>query len=141
VRAALLASIRFAPDATARAALTELRAAGVRLAVASNWDCSLPEVLDAVGVGELIDAVVPSASVGAAKPDPRLFAAALAAVNARPARAVHVGDSLEHDVAGARAAGLRAVLVSPGGQAPGPALGVSVVHSLGELPSLLLGGR
>src|SRR5918999_2816302 len=105
----MLASLRFTAHADAAPALRELRAGGLRLAVASNWDASLPEVLERAGLRELVDAVVASAAVGAAKPDPALFHAALDAVGATPAEALHVGDSLERDVGGARSAGLRAV--------------------------------
>ena len=51
---------------------------GLTLVVCSNWDCSLPEVLHEAGLRELVDGVVTSAEVGARKPDPRLFEAALA---------------------------------------------------------------
>lgn len=139
VRTAMLGAIRFTPQPAAPGALAELRAAGVTLVAASNWDCSLPEVLDGAGLGPLLDAVVTSAGVGAAKPDPRLFAAALTRVDILPERAVHVGDSVEHDVAGARAAGLRAVLVWDGDRGAEPPDEVTVVRSLAELPSLLLG--
>ena len=53
---------------------------------------------------------------------------------AEPGEAVHVGDSLENDVAGARAAGIRPVLVARDGAAPG---GVEAIRSLAELPALL----
>ena len=136
VRAAMLASLRFTAHADAAPALRKLRDGGLRLAVASNWDASLPEVLERAGLRELVDAVVASAAVGAAKPDPALFHAALEAVGASPAEALHVGDSFERDVAGARSAGVRAVLLARDGR-PGAA-GVAAIGSLGELPSLTL---
>ncbi|MGI8438591.1 MAG: HAD family hydrolase [Thermoleophilaceae bacterium] len=138
VREAMLEAIAFTAYPEAARALAELRAGGVRLVAASNWDCSLAEVLDRVGLGEALDAVVPSALVGAPKPDPRLFATALDAVGAQASRSIHVGDSIEHDVAGARAAGLRAVLVVRGATRPSGA-GVPVVSSLAALPSLVFG--
>jgi putative hydrolase of the HAD superfamily len=99
------------------------------VAVVSNWDVSLGAVLDRLGVS--VDAVVASAAVGAAKPDPAIFAAALDRLGVAPADAVHVGDSLEHDVAGARASGLRAVLLRrDGGRGPAD---VPVIASLAEL--------
>jgi len=136
VREAMLGAIAFRAYSEAASALAELRAGGMRLVAASNWDCSLAEVLDRVGLGEAFDAVVPSALVGSPKPDPRLFAAALEAVGAHARRSIHVGDSIEHDVAGARAAGLRAVLVVRGATRPSGA-GVPVVSSLAALPSLV----
>ena len=65
----------------------------------------------------LVDAVVISAELGVAKPDPAIFRAALDRLGARAADAMHVGDSVEDDVAGARAAGLEAVLVARNGGA------------------------
>ena len=135
VRRAMLASLSFSPYPDARPALEELRAAGTRLVVASNWDCSLAEVLERVGVLGLVDGVVSSAAVGAAKPDPALFAAALDVAACRPEAALFVGDSLERDVAGARAAGMAAVLVARE-EASDPS-DVPVVHSLEEVPSLI----
>ena len=103
--------------------------------IASNWDCSLPQFLGPSGLLELVDGVVTSADVGAAKPDPAVFEAALRAVGADPGSSLHVGDSLENDVAGARAAGVRAVLIARGGAAAAP--GVETIRSLSELSSLL----
>jgi putative hydrolase of the HAD superfamily len=110
-RGAMLAAIRFRPFEDAAPALAELRGRGLRLAVASNWDWSLPDVLRDAGLLELLDAVVSSAEAGVRKPDARLFALALERVGARPEHAVHVGDSPANDVAGAAAAGIRAVLL------------------------------
>ena len=74
------------------------------------------------------------AEVGAAKPDVAMFERALALAEVEPAVAVHVGDSVENDVEGARAAGIRSVLVArDGGHPPG----VEAIRSLTELPALL----
>jgi putative hydrolase of the HAD superfamily len=134
VREAMLAALRFSAFPDARPALEELRARGLRLVVASNWDCSLPEVLERTGLAPLVHGAVASAVVGAAKPDRGLFEAALELAGCEAAEALHAGDSLDGDVAGARAAGIRPVLVSRSGAAP---RGVTAVRSLAELPSLL----
>ena len=138
VREAMLASLRFSAHADATPALRALRARGLRLVVVSNWDCSLPRVLEDAGLASLVDDVVSSASVGAAKPHPAVFEAALAAAATSPAEAVHVGDSLVNDVEGARAAGVRGVLLDRSGGALLP--GAETIGSLDELPSLLLTG-
>jgi beta-phosphoglucomutase-like phosphatase (HAD superfamily) len=65
------------------------------------------------GPGVPVSAVVDSALIGAEKPDPRIFAAALQAAGSRAERAVHVGDSVWFDVEGALAAGLWAVHFDP----------------------------
>jgi putative hydrolase of the HAD superfamily len=129
---ALMRSLRFEPWDDAAPALTQLREAGLRLVVVSNWDCSLPEVLDGIGLGARVDAVVTSAVVGAAKPDPRIFEAALELAGCSPGEAVHVGDSAEHDLMGAVGAGLRGLLLDRSGTR-----GTGAVTSLSELPSLL----
>jgi putative hydrolase of the HAD superfamily len=126
---ALMGSLRFEAFDDARPALEELRARGMRLVVVSNWDCSLPEVLERVGLLALVDDVVVSAVVGAAKPDAAIFHAALAAAGCDAAAAVHVGDSPELDVAGARAAGIRPLLIDREGGGD--------LNSLEELPALL----
>jgi len=128
---ALLGAIRFRAYPEVPGVLARLRAGGARLAVVSNWDVSLHDVLERTALRPLVDAVVISAELGVAKPDPAIFRAALDRLGAGPDGALHVGDSLEDDVAGARAAGLDAVLVARNG-APAPE-GVRAVRSLAEL--------
>ena len=135
VRHAMLHAIRFEPYPDTAPALRELRALGLRLVVASNWDSSLPEVLEQAGLAALVDGVVASAVVGADKPHPALFEAALELAGCPPDRAVHVGDSPDKDVDGARAAGLRAVLIDREG-ADGAA-GGERIRSLAELARVL----
>jgi putative hydrolase of the HAD superfamily len=131
VQDALLAAIRFRAYPEVPDVLARLRAGGARLAVVSNWDVSLHDVLERTELRALVDVVVVSAELGAAKPDPAIFHAALERVGITAQEAIHVGDSVEHDVAGALAAGLEAVLVARNGaQAPD---GVCVVASLDGL--------
>ena len=115
--------------------LDALRAQGHALAVVSNWDVSLHEVLDRTGLAPRFDAVVVSAEIGTAKPDPEPFRRALAALGADAADALHAGDRLDDDVAGARNAGVRAVLVARAGE-PVPD-GVEAVSSLDGILGLL----
>jgi putative hydrolase of the HAD superfamily len=131
VEDALLAAVRFRAYPEVPCVLEHLRAGGARLAVVSNWDVSLHDVLERTGLRALVDVVVISAVLGAAKPDPAIFCAALDRLGATASDAIHVGDSVEHDVAGARAAGVEAVLVARNG-ATAPA-GVRVVASLDGL--------
>ena len=83
---------------------------GLRLAVVSNFDSRLPGLLDSLGLGQWLEAVVVSSAVGAAKPDPRPYQQALAQLNLTASEVWHVGDSPE-DGAGAHAAGIRWVKV------------------------------
>ena len=139
VRGAMLASLRFAPFPDAIPALRALRARGLRAVVASNWDCSLGDVLREARLRGLVDGVVTSAEVGAAKPDRRLFDAALELAGCDPADAVYVGDSPENDIAGAAAVGMRAILLERHGPQGGPEP-LARITSLAQLPSVLFDG-
>jgi putative hydrolase of the HAD superfamily len=134
VRAAMLEALEFVAFPDVAPALTALRERGLRLVVVSNWDCSLSEWLDRAGVGALVDGTVSSAVVGAAKPAPAVFEAGLELAGCTAAQALFVGDSLVNDVEGARAAGLRAVLVQRAGDPPP---GVEAVRSLVELSAIV----
>jgi putative hydrolase of the HAD superfamily len=133
--AALLAALRFRPFPDAAPALRGARARGQRTAVVSNWDAALPEVLERVGLLDLVDAVITSAAVDAPKPDPAPFRAALESLGADPTGAAHVGDSAAEDVAGARAAGVAPVLLVRRGPPP-VGSEARVITSLLELASI-----
>jgi putative hydrolase of the HAD superfamily len=131
---AMLGALRFAAYPDAFTALPVLRARGLKLVAVSNWDISLPAVLRAAGLEELLDGVVTSAAAGAPKPAPAIFQAALALAGAAPEQALHVGDSIEHDVRGALAAGVRPVLLCREDAEPVEAPpGVPAISSLTEL--------
>jgi putative hydrolase of the HAD superfamily len=87
--------------------LRGLRARGLALALVANWDFSLHEHLRHHRLAGWFDAVIVSAEVGARKPDPAPFRAALEQLRVQPGRAVHIGDHAPHDEVGAKAAGLR----------------------------------
>jgi putative hydrolase of the HAD superfamily len=102
------------------AALPEIAATGVALAVVSNADGSVEQRLREEGIlqvgpgkGTPVTAVIDSTVVGFGKPDPRIFEAALAAVGVPAEQAVHVGDSVLADVGGALAAGIRPLHLDP----------------------------
>jgi putative hydrolase of the HAD superfamily len=104
----------------AREVLGELGRRGVRLGVISNWDSRLPHLLASLDLDAHFEIVVYSASAGYEKPHPGIFAAALEAAGVDPPNAMHIGDRLDEDYAGARAAGLNALLLSR--TCPDPAL-------------------
>jgi FMN phosphatase YigB (HAD superfamily) len=103
---AFMGSIVFRPAGGAVEAVGVLRARELKLAVVSNWDCSLPERLETLGLLGLFDAVVTSAEAGVPKPDPGPFQLALERLGTAPARALHIGDE-PSDEQGAGAAGMR----------------------------------
>ncbi len=132
---ALLDALRFYAYPDAAPALRELRAAGVRTVVVSNWDHSLHERLHETGLAPLLDGALASAEVGSAKPDRAIFAAALELAGTDDAW--HVGDTLEADVQGALNAGLRAVLIVRDGRRRAAPDGVPLIESLSGLLPLV----
>ncbi|HEY8584669.1 MAG TPA: HAD-IA family hydrolase [Capillimicrobium sp.] len=135
----LLDAIVFEPFPEAHAVLDELRARGHPVAVVSNWDVSLHDALEATGLATRVDAVIASAVHGPAKPDPAPLLAALDALGAPPRGALHAGDTVDEDVAAARAAGVRPVLVDREGSGGAPD-GVAVVADLRGLLALAARG-
>jgi putative hydrolase of the HAD superfamily len=105
-------------------ALDALRASGVATAVVSNFDGRLRGILADLELARRLDLVWLPSDAGAAKPDPGIFAGALAALGVAAPRALFVGNDAERDLAGARAAGLRAV-------------DVASLATLADLPTLL----
>lgn len=101
-------------------ALKALHEAGIPMAVVSNADGTVREILEAAevcqpGPGPLVPVatIVDSGALGIAKPDPAIFTPALDALGTAPERTLHVGDSVHYDVQGARAAGMPAVHFDP----------------------------
>ena len=92
-------------------AIEALDAAGVRMAVISNWLWGGHELLHSLELARHFEALVISARVGFNKPHPGIFAHALAAMQVAPVDAVHVGDSYGADVVGARGVGITPVLI------------------------------
>lgn len=86
--------------------LTRLREAGIRLGVVSNADGRIAESLGRAGLAGFFDVIIDSTVAGVAKPDPRIFALALAELGTAPAETWYVGDTVAYDAAAADAAGL-----------------------------------
>ena len=113
--------------------LRELRRRGHRLAIVSNFDARLLPVCEGLGLRKQVDVIAYAAEAGAAKPDAGIFAWTLRRLGMDAPAALHVGDSLQEDVEGARAAGLDALWVQrePNGRRP-PA-GVAAIPDLRSL--------
>ena len=116
--------------------LRTLKGARYPMAVVSNWQCGLGHFCTELGLGDAFDHVLASAEVESVKPDPEIFRDACRRLGAPPHRVLHVGDSPIDDVDGARAAGLRVVLVDRDQPAPKDR-GAPTIHSLTDLPALL----
>jgi putative hydrolase of the HAD superfamily len=98
--------------------LAQLKARGLILSVISNFDSRLLGILDGLGAGLWLEQVFVSSRVGFAKPDARIFEAALSHHGIQPRQAFHVGDSVANDLEGADHAGLKGILVDRGSAAP-----------------------
>ncbi len=121
-----------------RRVLTALRAHGHRLCIISNFDSRLPPLVAALGLSDLVDAIITSTGARAAKPDPAIFHAALAALGVSPAATLHVGDDPSADIDGALAAGVHAVLITRSGRATRAVPpGVPVIRSLADLENVI----
>lgn len=91
--------------------LGALRAAGLQLAVISNFTDALIAICATHGLDGYLDCLVASVTAGAQKPDVSIFREALRRTGADPASSVHVGDNYVADVLGARAAGISGILI------------------------------
>lgn len=107
------------------AAARRLAAAGLRLAVTSNSDGTVTDLLArhelaqvGDGTGVPVEHITDSGLLGAAKPDPAMFLATAEGLGLAPERICHVGDSAWYDAAGAAAAGMVPVHVDPLGLCP-----------------------
>jgi REG-2-like HAD superfamily hydrolase len=115
-------------------ALEELRGMGLALGLISNWDDRLPRLLDGLGLAGRLDAVVYSQQIGVEKPHRRIFTAALDRLGLPPARVLHVGDRRTHDLEGARAVGMHALLLDRDRAA-------ADLSDLADLPARIAAGR
>jgi putative hydrolase of the HAD superfamily len=98
-------------------ALDEMRRHGLRVGLVSNGQRDLAEFVEHHGLD--VDVTVGSLAHGRIKPHPSIFETALTALDVEPEEAVMVGDSYTDDVEGARALGIRAILVDRDDAYPG----------------------
>ena len=98
-------SMEFKLLSGAREAPEYLRSCGIELAVVANFDLTLTDWLERLGLASLFSVIVTPADAGAAKPDAAIFELALTRLDVRAERALHIGDG-SVDQAGARAAGM-----------------------------------
>jgi len=129
-------SIRYRPFPDVLPTLRSLRGWGKTLAVVSNWDPALPTLLAQVGLAEFFAFILPSAEIGVEKPDGRIFSVALQRLGLEPQEVVHIGDSYEADVVGARAVGITPILLDREDKAR-----YQDVIRIGRLTELIAGGE
>lgn len=117
--------------------LEHLHDAGFKLAIVSNWDTPLDPLTERLGIADYFDAVTASHDerVKSAKPDPHIFNYTLAKVGVSAEETVHVGDTYEADIVGARNVGIRPILIDRDDTQAGK--WDETIQSLSELPALL----
>jgi len=119
--------------------LTGLSERGLVVGAISNSHRSLDAFCEHFSLRDLITVAVSSAEHGYMKPHRSIFDAALAKAGVAAGESVMVGDSLRHDIDGAVAAGMRAVLLRRSGEVPASLPpDVSVITTLTDLPALLV---
>ena len=116
--------------------LEHLRSRELTLGLISNIDRAGGELVESLGLAGRVDFAVTSGEVGAEKPDPAIFLAALAKADVEHQEAMHVGDQPSSDVEGALGAGISPVLLDRDGIHPGYD-GCPRIESLAELPGLV----
>jgi putative hydrolase of the HAD superfamily len=109
--------------------LDALASREIKLAVISNWDERIRGLLRALKLDRYFDAFAISCEVGFPKPSPVIFHHAAEKLGLPPGSILHIGDSLELDIDGARAAGFQALQIH---RRTDPAV---IMHSLAELPA------
>jgi HAD superfamily hydrolase (TIGR01662 family) len=117
--------------------LRSIHASGVRIGLISNTQRCLSSFQSHFALEGLFTVTISSFEHGYMKPHPSIFESALRQVGAKPEEAVMVGDSLAHDIEGARRLGMRGVLVARSGAPDAVPPDVPVIQSLHELPGLL----
>jgi putative hydrolase of the HAD superfamily len=105
----------------------------MRLAIVSNWDERLRPLLQQLRLDRYFETIIVSCEVGFAKPSPVIFEHASKKTGVAPGQILHVGDSFNDDVAGARAAGCRALLIDRANAAAG----ADRISSLRELEAIV----
>jgi putative hydrolase of the HAD superfamily len=93
------------------ATLEAVRSLGPSMAVISNWDRRLPEILDSLGLTPYFDSITVSSIEGVEKPAAEIFTRTLERLDARAERTVHVGDAPLEDYRGAERVGITPVLI------------------------------
>lgn len=105
---------RIYEDVTDSKILETLKKRGVVLGIISNWDSRLIPTLENIGLASYFDFILPSALIGSAKPDKKIFEEALRLSGVAPHQACHIGDEIKTDVVGAEGVGIHPILLDRG---------------------------
>ena len=118
--------------------LTGLKESGYGLGIISNFDSRVYDVMRKLGIYEFFDVLVISSEAGHAKPSHGIYYKALEQAGRDPREVIHVGDDLCNDFHGARALGIRALLLDREGEYSG-ATCMDRIKDLTAIQSILNG--
>lgn len=96
--------------------LSDLKSRGYKLGVISNFDSRVYDVMKRLGIHGYFDTFVISSEAGYAKPSRGIFSIALEHAGVGSGQCIHIGDDLQNDFHGARALGIRALLLDREGE-------------------------
>jgi putative hydrolase of the HAD superfamily len=136
VRRELAGRVLSSADDSTLGVLDRLRDAGYRLGLTSNATAETAEAWRSTALATRFDAAMFSCEVGAAKPDRRIYRAAMTALEARPAECFYVGDGADGELAAAAALGLT-VFRTTQHTNNDPTWPGRTIAALAELPDLL----
>ena len=114
-----------------RPVLSELKKAGYRLGVISNWDESARSLLDDFGLTDFFDTIIISSEVGTSKPDPEIFRIAFEHSGSTPEQGLYVGDNYYDDAVGSRSVGMDCCIINRFGN-----FGVEELKGCGIIPDI-----
>lgn len=118
--------------------LVWLKEKGYKLGIISNAEGQIKRLISHIGLEPVFDVILDSHEVGFQKPDQRIFSCALKELDVKASEAVHVGDLVESDVVGAKAAGITPILVDREGRyKDAGCIRVARVQELKNLPLFL----
>lgn len=92
-------------------ALTELKKRGLVTGLISNIEKNMNQAIEKMGIASKLDVIVTSTDAGTAKPQPEIFHFAMNKVKVLPMESIYVGDQYQVDMAGAKAAGMKGILL------------------------------
>lgn len=126
---------RWKPEPTARETLIELSKRGYKTALLTNWDQRVRRVVQETDFADFFDQLFVSSEIGHEKPDREIFEYCQIKLGLAPSQILHIGDSLQHDIEGAKAAGWQAIRITS--ETELPATGYRSIQMLRELLEIL----
>jgi putative hydrolase of the HAD superfamily len=95
--------------------LTDMKKRGLVTGLISNIEKNMDETIKQLGIASRLDVIVTSLDAGAAKPQPEIFQYAMKKANVTPGVSLYIGDQYSVDMVGAKAAGMKGILIDRAG--------------------------